>query len=98
MLIIWLCLTLISIPDAQEQFRKIVETFKEYINAGGGDKLTNVTIKGSADSGTPTLKVPSGYSKLDHPSAKPYNGKTDPKEMNQYLANTRANQYAQSFN
>lgn len=84
-------------PDAQEQFRKIVETFKEYINAGGGDKLTNVTIKGSADSGTPTLQVPSGYSKLDHPSAKPYNGKTDPKEMNQYLANTRANQYARAL-
>ena len=84
-------------PDAQEQFRNIVETFKEYINAGGGDKLTNVTIKGSADSGTPTLKVPSGYSKLDHPSAKPYNGKTDPKEMNQYLANTRANQYARAL-
>ena len=84
-------------PDAQEQFRKIVETFKEYINAGGGDKLTNVTIKGSADSGTPTLKVPSGYSKLDHPSAKPYNGKTDPKEMNQYLADMRANQYAQAL-
>ena len=77
-------------PDAQEQFRNIVETFKEYINAGGGDKLTNVTIKGSADSGTPTLQVPSGYSKLDHPSAKPYNGKTDPKEMNQYLADTES--------
>ena len=84
-------------PDAQEQFRKIVETFKDYINAGGGDKLTNVTIKGSADSGTPTLKVPSGYSKLDHPSAKPYNGKTDPKEMNQYLADMRANQYGQAL-
>ena len=84
-------------PDAQEQFTEIVEKFKEYINAGGGDKLTKVTIKGSADSGTPTLKVPSGYSKLDHPSAKPYNGKTDPKEMNQYLADMRANQYAQAL-
>jgi len=84
-------------PDAKQQFTEIVETFKEYINAGGGDKLTNVTIKGSADSGTPTLKVPSGYSKLDHPSAKPYNGKTDPKEMNQYLADMRANQYAQAL-
>jgi hypothetical protein len=83
--------------DAKEKFRDIVDTFKEYINAGGGDKLTNVTIKGSADSGTPTLQVPSGYSKLDHPSAKPYNGKTDPKEMNQYLANTRANQYARAL-
>jgi hypothetical protein len=84
-------------PEANVQFEKIVKDFIEYINAGGGDKLTNVTIKGSADSGTPTLKVPSGYSKLDHPSAKPYNGKTDPKEMNQYLADMRAKQYAQSL-
>jgi len=84
-------------PEANVQFKKIVNDFIKYINAGGGDKLTNVTIKGSADSGTPTLKVPSGYSKLDHPSAKPYNGKTDPKEMNQYLADMRANQYAQAL-
>ena len=97
MRIIWSCLTLISTLTLKQQFTEIVETFKDYINAGGGDKLTNVTIKGSADSGTPTLKVPSGYSKLDHPSAKPYNGKTDPKEMNQYLADMRANQYAQAL-
>jgi hypothetical protein len=84
-------------PEANVQFEKIVKDFIEYINAGGGDKLTNVTIKGSADSGAPTLKVPSGYSKLDHPSAKPYNGKTDPKEMNQYLADMRAKQYAQAL-
>ena len=84
-------------PEANVQFEKIVKDFIEYINAGGGDKLTNVTIQGSADSGTPTLKVPSGYSKLDHPNAKPYNGKTNPKEMNQYLADMRANQYAQSL-
>lgn len=84
-------------PEANVQFKKIVNDFIKYINAGGGDKLTNVTIKGSADSGRPTLKVPSGYSKLDHPSAKPYNGKTDPKEMNQYLADMRANQYAQAL-
>ena len=84
-------------PDASVQFKKIVTDFIEYIKAGGGDKLTNVTIKGSADSGTPTLKVPSGYSKLDHPNAKPYNGKTEPKEMNQYLADMRANQYAQAL-
>ena len=84
-------------PEANVQFKKIVNDFIKYINAGGGDKLTNVTIKGSADSGTPTLKVPSGYSKLDHPSAKPYNGKTDPKEMNQYLADMRAKQYAQAL-
>ena len=84
-------------PDASVQFEEIVTDFIEYIKAGGGDKLTNVTIKGSADSGKPTLQWPSGYSKLDHPSAKPYNGKTDPEEMNQYLADTRANQYAQAL-
>ena len=84
-------------PEANVQFEKIVKDFIDYINAGGGDKLTNVTIKGSADSARPTLKWPSGYSKLDHPSAKPYNGKTDPKEMNQYLADMRANQYAQAL-
>jgi|13_taG_2_1085334.scaffolds.fasta_scaffold01394_3 hypothetical protein len=83
-------------PEANVQFKKIVNDFIKYINAGGGDKLTNVTIKGSADSARPSLKWPSGYSKLDHPSAKPYNGKTDPKEMNQYLADMRANQYAQA--
>lgn len=83
-------------PDAQEQFKKIVGAFKEYIDAGGGDKLTNVTIQGSADSAAPTLKWPSGYSELDHPN-EPYNGKTDPKEMNQYLADMRANQYAQAL-
>ena len=44
-------------PEANVQFKKIVNDFIKYINAGGGDKLTNVTIKGSADSGTPTLKV-----------------------------------------
>ena len=84
-------------PEANVQFKKIVKDFIEYINAGGGDKLINVTIKGSADSGKPTLQWPSGYSKLDHPSAKPYNGKTDPKEMNQYLADMRANLYAQAL-
>lgn len=80
---------------SQEQFTEILNAFVKYIKAGGGEKLDNVTIKGSADSGTPTLDVPSGYGgQLDHPHSKPYNGKTDPKEMNQYLADMRAQQYA----
>ena len=83
--------------NAKKEFIGIVNLFSKYIKAGGGDKLTNVTIKGSADSGRPTLQWPSGYSELDHPSAKPYNGKTDPKEMNQYLADMRANLYAQAL-
>ena len=74
-----------------------LETFETKVETGLEFTGSNVTIKGSADSGTPTLKVPSGYSKLDHPSAKPYNGKTDPKEMNQYLADMRANQYGQAL-
>ena len=84
-------------PDASVQFEEIVTDFIKYINAGGMDKLTKVTIQGSADSAAPTLKPPSGYSNLDHPSAEPYNGKTDPKEMNQYLADMRANQYARAL-
>lgn len=79
---------------SKEKFKSILDAFVKYIKAGGGDKLNNVTIKGSADSGTPTLKVPSGYSELDHPGGIPYGGKTDPKEMNQYLADMRAQQYA----
>ena len=81
-------------PDAQSVFDGIVTKFVNYINAGGGPKLTNVTIKGSADSARPTLDVPSGYSQLDHPDSKPYNGETDPFKMNQYLANKRAEEYA----
>ena len=84
-------------PESNEQFRNIVESFVKYIKAGGGDQLDNITIKGSADSGRPTLKVPSGYSKLDHPDSEPYGGKTDPKEMNQYLADMRAKQYARAL-
>lgn len=81
-------------PDAQTVFNDIVRKFVRYIKAGGGPKLTNVTIKGSADSARPTLDVPSGYSQLDHPDSKPYNGETDPFKMNQYLADKRAEEYA----
>ena len=81
-------------PEALDKFKQIVKLFTEYIKMGGGNKLTNVTIQGSADSATPTLKVPQGYSSLDHPDPKPYNGETDPKKMNQYLADNRANEYA----
>jgi hypothetical protein len=80
-------------PEAKALFETIVTSFVNYIKAGGGPKLTNVTIKGSADSGRPTLDVPSGYSKLDHPGT-PYNGEKDPFKMNQYLAKTRASEYA----
>jgi hypothetical protein len=81
-------------PDALGTFNEILRRFVEYIKNGGGPNLTNVTIKGSADSAAPTTDIPAGYSKLDHPSGKPYNGLTDPRERNQYLADTRASEYA----
>lgn len=81
-------------PGSEKVFNDILNKFIRYIKNGGGSKLTNVTIQGSADSATPTLKVPQGYSSLDHPDPKPYNGETDPQKMNQYLADNRANEYA----
>lgn len=85
-------------PDAQDQFDKIVDAFVKYINAGGGDKLTNVTIKGSADSARPTEKGPSwNNGKLDHPGGVIYGGITGNKERNQYLADTRAQEYANAL-
>lgn len=81
-------------PEAKALFETIVTSFVNYIKSGGGPKLTNVTIKGSADSFRPTLDVPSGYSELDHPHSQPYNGEKDPFKMNQYLADTRASEYA----
>lgn len=79
---------------AKDKFDNIVTLFVSYIEAGGGPKLTNVTIKGSADSARPTTQIPSGYSSLDHPGGTPYGGETDPMKMNQYLADTRASEYA----
>ncbi len=86
-------------PNAKEQFGMMRDAFVKYIKAGGGDKLTNVTIKGSADSARPTEKVPSGYgNELDHPGGKPwFGGKTGNKERNQWLADNRARQYANAL-
>lgn len=81
-------------PEAKNNFEKIVKQFVKYVNLGGAKNLKNVTIQGSADSAAPTLKVPSGFSKLDHPHSQPYNGEKDPFKMNQYLADTRASEYA----
>ena len=84
----------IKYETAKKIFNNIVDRFVKYIEAGGGPKLTNVTIKGSADSARPTTQIPSGYSSLDHPGGTPYGGETDPMKMNQYLADTRASEYA----
>ena len=88
-------------PSAKEQFNDIVDAFVDYINAGGADKLTNVTIQGQADSANPTWKAPAGYTVIDHN----YDGMRRPKKnnpqtedelekMNLYLAKSRAHNYA----
>ena len=83
-------------PDAKTLFNNIVTSFVKYIKAGGGSKLTNVTIKGSADSAAPNENIPSGYNKLDHPGDKLFGGipKENLKERNQWLADNRASEYA----
>jgi hypothetical protein len=80
----------ISGGEAKVKFDNIVNSFVNYINNGGFDKIESIVIKGSADSGKPTLSnndhIKAGYSK-------PFNGATDPYEMNQFLADERARQY-----
>jgi hypothetical protein len=78
--------------NAKVEFDRIVTAFVNYINAGGFDKLNNITIQGSADSANPTLSVPSGYTELDHNP--PYDGLTDLSQMNLFLAKKRAENYA----
>jgi hypothetical protein len=78
--------------EAKKQFDIIVERIVDYINAGGFDKLNNITIQGSADSANPTLSVPAGYTELDHNP--PYDGLTDLNQMNLFLAKKRAENYA----
>ena len=88
-------------PKAMEEFGEIVDAFVDYINAGGADELTNVTIQGQADSANPTWKAPAGYTVIDHN----YGGVRRPKKnnpqtqdelekMNLYLAEKRAHNYA----
>lgn len=85
--------------DAKEEFDEIVNEFVAYINAGGFDKLTNVTIQGQADSANPTWEIPKGYSSLDHSygGIKRKTSYTDDEldEMNLYLATQRAKNYKQ---
>ena len=88
-------------PNANEEFIKIVDAFVDYINAGGADKLTNVTIQGQADSANPTWKAPAGYTVIDHnyggvrrPKKNKPQTEEELKEMNLYLAKSRAHNYA----
>ncbi len=88
-------------PSAETQFNEIVEKFVDYINAGGADKLTNVTIQGQADSANPTWKAPIGYPVIDHnydgmrrPNKNKPQTEDELEKMNLYLAKSRAHNYA----
>ena len=80
-----------NFPDAKKSFDNFVSNIKDFLErAGGKEKLPIFKVQGSADANRPNLKVPKGYTSLDHPDSQPYNGATDPTEMNQYLADKRA--------
>lgn len=80
-------------PQAKADFSTIVDKFRDYIDAGGIKNLNNITIQGTADSGTPNRTAPSGFSEIDHD----YGGSTDVEEMNLYLAKYRAYWYAEAI-
>jgi hypothetical protein len=91
-------------PSAETQFNEIVEKFVDYINAGGADKLTNVTIQGQADSANPTWKAPIGYPVIDHnydgmrrPTKNKPQTEDELEKMNLYLAKSRAHNYAKQL-
>jgi hypothetical protein len=80
-----------SYPNAKAEYDKFINSIDKFIKEGNSlSDMATFTIQGTADSARPTLDVPSGYSSLDHPDTPPYGGKTNPSEMNQYLADTRA--------
>ena len=78
-------------------FNRLAEQFSNYIKAGGLEKLTNVTMQGSADASIPSWSGPNGET-IDHD----YGGikiQKNPKpkvleEMNLYLAEFRAINYS----
>lgn len=80
-------------PNAKKKFDDLIIKIADFIDKGGFDYIKSITIQGSADSARPTEDVPSGYPGLDHPDGI-YGGITGDKERNQYLADTRAKQYA----
>jgi hypothetical protein len=76
-------------PEAKKVYDTFIQNIAEFLKVAPVTKLTTFTIQGTADSARPTFDIPKGYSKLDHPGEL-YDGKKDPNDMNQYLADTRA--------
>ena len=76
-------------PEAKKVYDSFIQSIVDFLKVAHFTKMGTFTIQGTADSARPTLDVPKGYSKLDHPGEL-YDGKKTPNEMNQYLADTRA--------
>ena len=80
-----------SFPEAKKVYDQFIQSILDFLKSADLTKMGKFTIQGTADSARPTLDIPKGYSKLDHPGEL-YDGKKDPNEMNQYLADTRASE------
>lgn len=76
-------------PEAKKVYDSFIQSIVDFLKVAHFTKMGTFTIQGTADSARPTLDIPKGYSKLDHPGEL-YDGKKTPNEMNQYLADTRA--------
>lgn len=74
-------------PEAKNKFDEIVGKFVAYINAGGFEKISSITIKGSADANTPTTK------NADHDYGGLEDTSSNKMKMNQFLADNRAKVY-----
>ena len=82
-----------SNKDAAALIDLIANTIVGNIKEGGLESMKSIIIQGSADSATPTTKVPKGFTKLDHDKAgckNDYCGETDIYKRNQFLADNRA--------
>ena len=77
-----------SFPDAKKVYDSFIQSIVDFLQVSDTSKMGVFTIKGTADSARPTFDIPKGYTKLDHPGPL-YDGKKDPNDMNQYLADTR---------
>jgi hypothetical protein len=74
-------------PEAKNKFDEIVDKFVAYINAGGFEKISSITIKGSADANTPTTN------NADHDYGGLEDTSSNKMKMNQFLADNRAKVY-----
>lgn len=80
-------------PDAKKKYQEFIDKLILFLDKDNLDNIGEITITGEADSATPTLDIPKGYTSLDHNlvgDSTPYGGIKDKFQMNQYLAENRA--------